>query len=98
MIKVIIGFKVKKNANIEPVLKKIRSNAVTYAGYVSAENLVKQEDDSIIIMITIWGRTSDFKVWHTSKLSQSLYKEIEPLLEEKPRINIYNIMPIGWFN
>ena len=89
MIKAVVGFKIKEKANIEPVLKKTRANAMTYAGYLRAENLVKQEGDSIIILTTMWDKDSNFKAWHESKLSQSLYNEIELLLEEKPRVNIY---------
>ena len=89
MIKAVVGFKIKENANIEPVLKKTRANAMTYAGYLRTEDSGKQGGDSIIILTTIWDKDSNFKAWHESKLSQSLYNEIEPLLEEKPRVNIY---------
>ncbi len=93
MIKVIVGFKKKKSANIEPVLMKLRSNAMTYPGLVSTESLVKQEDDSIVVFSNVWDNTNSWKKWYESKLSQSLFNEIEPLLEEKPRVNIYHIIP-----
>ena len=85
------SFKKKKDANIESILAKLRSNAMTYQGFVSNENLVKQEDESIVVMTSVWDRNIDWSAWFTSKLCANLIRELEPLLEEPPRVNIYSV-------
>ena len=47
MIKVVTGHKVKEGADIQPILLKLRSHAMQYPGYVSAENLLGEKDSSI---------------------------------------------------
>jgi hypothetical protein len=45
MIKGIIGYKVVSYKDVEPILMKLRSHAMQYPGFVSAENLVSDKDN-----------------------------------------------------
>jgi antibiotic biosynthesis monooxygenase (ABM) superfamily enzyme len=94
MIKVMVGYKLKRNADIEPVIPKLRTHAMTYPGFISAENLASEKDISIVVTISTWQRPDDWRVWESSKIRQAILREAEPLLEEEPRATIYRPMPI----
>ena len=97
MIKVIIGFKVKKGEDIQPVLFKLRSHAMTFAGYIGAENLVGETDRSVVAMIASWERIENWKEWEKSVIGRAAMREAAPALEEEPRITIFRPMPTsGW--
>ncbi|MFC1846848.1 antibiotic biosynthesis monooxygenase family protein [Chloroflexota bacterium] len=92
MIKVIEGYKLKVNADIQPVLMKLRSHAITYPGFISAENLVRTQDRSIIFVIYTWNRIEDWNLWDNTSVRKKILKEAEALLSEKPRVRIYGVM------
>jgi hypothetical protein len=56
MTKAIAGYKVYTGADIEPILLKLRSHAMTYPGFIGAENLQNAKDDFIVAMINTWDR------------------------------------------
>ena len=93
MVKVIIGFKLKSGASIQPMLLKLRSHAMTYPGFVAAENLVSDKDTSIAAVITTWEKIENWRLWEGSKISQEILREAEPLLVEELRVTIYRVMP-----
>jgi antibiotic biosynthesis monooxygenase (ABM) superfamily enzyme len=92
MIKVIAGHKVKKGADIQPILLKLRSHAMQYPGYVSAENLLGEGDNSIVVVISTWQRVDDWKLWEKSKIRAELYRQAEALLEEELKITVYRMV------
>ena len=97
MIKVIAGHKVKKDADIQPTLFKLRSHAMQYPGYVGAENLLGEGDTSIVVLVTTWERIDDWRVWGKSKIKEGIYRQAEALLEEEPKVTIYRVVPVqGW--
>jgi heme-degrading monooxygenase HmoA len=97
MIKVIIGYKLKKDTNMQPILLKLRSHAMTYPGFVGAENLLSEQDLSIVAMVTTWEKFEDWRSWDTSIAKQEILREAEAILEEEPRITIYRIIPtVRW--
>ena len=97
MIRVMIGYKVRNDADIEPILLKLRSYAMTYPGFVGAENLRNEKDWSIVAMIQTWDRMEDWLAWEPSTIRRSILNEAKPLLLEEPRITIYRILPAtGW--
>jgi len=93
LIKVIVGYKVKRITDIEPVLVKLRAHAMQYPGFVSSENLISEKDSSIIAMVSTWDTSEDFQVWEESKIRQELLQEANEVLEQEPRVTIYRIMP-----
>jgi len=93
MIKVIVGYRVKKGADIKPLLLKLRMDAMQYPGFVGAENLMNRRDSSIILVISTWDRAENWIAWEKSKVGAELLKEIEPLVEDQTRVAIYDIIP-----
>ena len=93
MIKVISGYKLKKGADILPILLKLRSQALTYPGFVGAENLVNDKDNSIVAIITTWEKVEDWRSWEASTARQEILREAEAILEEELRVTIYKIIP-----
>ena len=93
MIKGIIGYKVKNYKDLEPILLKLRSHAMQYPGFVSAENLVSDVDSSIVIVISTWVSIENWRSWVQSRITQDLLRQAEALLKEKSRITAYRIMP-----
>ncbi len=96
MIKVIVGHKLKPSANIQPIFLKLRSNAMQYPGFISAENLIGEEDASLAIFISTWNAFQNWRAWKISKIRTELYREAEELLVEEPKVTIYTIMPTQW--
>jgi len=97
MIKVIIGYKLKNGADIQPMLLKIRSHAMTYPGFVGAENLLSEQDNSIVATVSTWEGVENWSLWEDSKISQEIFRETRPLLVEEPKITIYKIIPtVRW--
>ncbi len=96
MIKVIVGYKVKPGANIQPIFLKLRSNAMQYPGFVGAENLVGEKDASLVVSISTWNDVQNWIAWEKSRIRAELYHEAEALLTEKPQVTIYWIAPTHW--
>ncbi|MFO7773000.1 MAG: antibiotic biosynthesis monooxygenase [Dehalococcoidia bacterium] len=93
MIKGIIGYKVKNYKDLEPILLKLRSHAMQYPGFVSAENLVSDVDSSVVIVISTWVTIEDWRSWVKSRITQDLLRQADAVLKEKSRITAYRIMP-----
>jgi antibiotic biosynthesis monooxygenase (ABM) superfamily enzyme len=93
MIKVIVGYRVKAGKDIKPVLLKLRMNAMQYPGFVGAENLTHRRDPTVIVAISTWEGPENWIAWEKSKVREELVKEIEPLVEDRTRVEIYDIIP-----
>jgi antibiotic biosynthesis monooxygenase (ABM) superfamily enzyme len=97
MIKVIVGYRLKIGMDIQPVLIKLRSYAMTFSGFVSAENLVNAEDNTIFALVYTWENIENWKTWENTKIRKQILQEAEKLLREQPRVTIYNVVPTtGW--
>jgi heme-degrading monooxygenase HmoA len=93
MIKVITGYKMKEGADVLPMLIKLRSHAMTYAGYVGAENLMNNHDVSIVAIITTWEGAEYFRDWENSRARRAIIDEYQDSLAEEPKVTIYRIIP-----
>ncbi|MFQ6122322.1 MAG: antibiotic biosynthesis monooxygenase family protein [Dehalococcoidales bacterium] len=91
MVRVIIERRVKKGENVWSLLRELRTAAVQQPGYITGETLVSAEDKSVIVVISTWRNFEDWKAWETSEARTRLYRQIEPLLVEKPRVRIFEI-------
>ena len=94
MIRVIIERHLKegKRAELIPLLMKLRAAALHQPGYVTGETLVSTEDASVVTVLSTWGNLDDWKAWEKSEERVKLYWQIEPLLQEKARVSLYQIM------
>jgi len=97
MVKGIIGFKVLSYKEIEPILAKLRSHAMQYPGYVGAENLVSEEDFSVVIMISTWEAIEHWKSWAESRTTRALLKQAKEVAVGSARLTTYRTLPtVEW--
>ena len=98
MIKVITGYKINEGANFDPVLRKLRSQAMQFPGFIGAENMVSDKDYHIVVLVSSWDKVEDWRQWQNSKIRQDIISQAVPLLAEEPEIKTYSIVPtIRWF-
>ena len=93
MIKGIIGYKVLSYKDVEPILMQLRSHAMQYPGFLSAENLVSQEDLSVVVMLSTWETIENWRMWVESKRTRDLLKQAKAIVLEAARITTYRTMP-----
>lgn len=93
MIRVIIERRLKSDRKKEliPLLNKLRAEAVHRPGYVSAETLSSVHDASIMVVLSAWRNLTDWQMWEESKERTELYRQIEPLLVEQPKVSIFRV-------
>jgi antibiotic biosynthesis monooxygenase (ABM) superfamily enzyme len=97
MIKVIEGLKLKPGTNIQPILLKLRTQAMTYPGFIGADNLISEKDNSIVAMISTWEKPEYWYAWESSKIRQEILREAKALLLEEPRVMVYKLIPtVAW--
>jgi antibiotic biosynthesis monooxygenase (ABM) superfamily enzyme len=93
MIKVIEGYELKKGADIQPLFLKLRSYAVTFPGFISAEHIRSMKDSPITALLYNREGLGDWDAWESSKLRQQMLREAETLLVSEPRITICEVIP-----
>jgi heme-degrading monooxygenase HmoA len=97
MIKGIIGYKVLRYKDVEPILMQLRSHAMQYPGFVSAENLVSEEDFSVVVMQSTWETVENWRAWVESKVTQDLLQQAKAVVMQTARITTYRTMPtVEW--
>jgi antibiotic biosynthesis monooxygenase (ABM) superfamily enzyme len=97
MIKGIIGYKVLGYASVEPILMQLRSYAMQYPGFVDAEFLVSEGDQSVGVMISTWDTMENWRTWAGSKGTLALLQRAKTAVTGTPRITAYKIMPtVEW--
>ena len=97
MIKGIIGYKVLSYKDVEPILMQLRSHAMQYPGFVSAENLVSEEDSSVVIIISTWETIENWRTWVRSRRTQDLLQQAQAVVAEAARVTAYRTMPtVEW--
>ena len=98
MIKGILGCKVRPDKDIQPTLLKLRSHALQYPGLKSVENLVNEENVSVVAMVSTWEKLEDWRSWEESMITQELLRQAETLLVEEPRVTTYRMVaPEVWW-
>jgi heme-degrading monooxygenase HmoA len=91
MIKGIVGCRVKKDTDLEPILLKLKSHATQYQGFKAMENLISEENASVVAMVSTWDCLEDWKSWAQSTITQELLREAQALLTEEPRVTTYRM-------
>jgi heme-degrading monooxygenase HmoA len=93
MIKVIEGYELRKGADIQPLFLKLRSYAMTFPGFISAEHIRSVKDTPISALLYNWKGREDWEAWESSKLRRQMLQEAETFLASEPRITIYEVVP-----
>jgi heme-degrading monooxygenase HmoA len=97
MIKGIIGYKVLDYRSVEPILMQLRSFAMQYPGFVDAEFLVSEEDQSVGVMISTWETMENWRTWVGSKGTLALLQRARTAVTGTPRITAYRTIPtVEW--
>ena len=97
MIKGIIGYKVLDYKDIEPILMQLRSSAMQYPGFITAEFLVSEDDRSVGVMISTWEAMENWSKWVGSKGTEALLQRARTAVTGTPRITAYRTMPtVEW--
>lgn len=78
--------------DLMPLLRELRAVAMHQSGYVTGETLASTGDPSIISVLSTWRSLEDWEAWEKSEQRIKLYKQIEPLLVEKPKVSIYQVV------
>lgn len=98
MIKVIVGYRLKEGADFDHILRKLRSQAMQFPGFIGAENLLSDKDYHILALVSTWDKIEDWRQWEKSKIRQDILGQAVPLLAEEPRVTTYTIIPtVRWF-
>jgi heme-degrading monooxygenase HmoA len=94
MVRVVIRRQLKegKKGEILPLLRALRTAAMNYPGYIHGESLAGADDPSVITVLSTWQSLEEWKAWEKSGQRVRLYEQIEPLLVEKPSVNVYQVM------
>lgn len=96
-IKGIIGYKVLDYKNVESVLMQLRSYAMQHPGFITAEFMVSEGDESVGVMISTWETMEDWKKWVGSKGTEELLRRARTAVTGTPRITAYRTMPtVEW--
>ncbi len=97
MIKVIEGYELKKDTDIQPLFVKLRSYATTFPGFISAEYIKSVKGNPIAALLYNWEGLEHWEAWKSSKLRQQILQEEQALFVSNPRITIYEVIPTsGW--
>ncbi len=94
MIRILVERHLKegKRGGLMPLLRELRAAALHHPGYVTGETLASTEDPSIISVLSTWRSLEDWKAWEKTETRLKVYEKIEPLLVEKPKISVYQVM------
>jgi len=97
LIRGIIGYKAPDYKNVEPVLMQLRSYAMQCPGFISAEFLLSEGDESVGVMISTWETIEKWQTWVESKGTQALLRRAGTTPTGTPRITAYRTMPtVQW--
>ena len=94
MVRILIEWNLKagKRGEFIHLLKELRTAAIHQPGYVSGETLSSIEDASTVSVLSTWRSLEDWKAREESGPRIKLEEQIEPLLLEKPKVSIYQVM------
>lgn len=90
-IKVIILRKVpvEKEEALKPLLIRLRAMCMENKGYIGGETLMNSQDPTECLVISSWQDLESWNRWLNSEDRAALQKEIDELLGEPTRYQIY---------
>ena len=90
-VKVLIKRKVPKGKEAELVklITQLRSLATMQPGYISGETLRNMDDREEYLVISLWQSADDWKLWESSKERARIQAEIDAVLGENTRYEVY---------
>ena len=93
MIRVMIDRKVKAGEDLSGLLVELRVAVLAhYPGYISGETLINTQNRSNIVVLSTWRSFEDWEQWANSEARTNLYERVEPFLQDKPEIRIFELV------
>jgi heme-degrading monooxygenase HmoA len=92
MVRVIVERQLKQGKDIGRLLLKLHMIAVLQKGHISNETWINAQNDCDIAVFSTWRRLEDWKAWENSQERANIINEIQPLIAEEAKIQIYEIM------
>ena len=77
------------SAELSVLLNKLRALTMVQPGYVSGETLKRVDKTGECLVISTWVSTEHWREWANSHERYVIQKEIDQLLSEKTRYEIY---------
>lgn len=90
-VKVLITRRFKKGKAVDllKLMNQLRATAINQAGYITGETLMSQDDPQKMVVIAAWEDTKNWEHWKTDPVRKSYESQMEELLEEEPRYEVY---------
>ena len=90
-VKVIIKRIVPQNKveALKPLLQSLRNQAMQQPGYISGETFKRIDRPGESLVISTWQSMEDWGVWVISDERRSIQEQIDNLLGEKTKFEIY---------
>lgn len=92
MVKSIMGYKMSHRKNVEQILMQLKSCAMQYPGFVDAEFLVSEGDQSVGLMISTWETTQSWNTWVGSEGTEALFRQSRIAVMGAARLTPYRMM------
>ena len=92
-VKILIKRKIKggKMNEASKLLIKARYNAMGQQGYISSETLSGCDDQSNVLVVSMWQKIENWNQWKTSELRAENEAEFETLLDGPVEYETYNL-------
>ncbi len=90
-VKILIKRKVNEQTvdGLDYLLKKMRSQTLTQAGYISGETYKRFDEEGESMVISTWKTVDDWRRWFNSEERKEIQNQIDILLEEPTEYEIY---------
>lgn len=87
-VKILIERKIKpgKEKEFNDIVKKLRSQAMHTAGFISGETLRCVEDPSLHLVISTWKSIEDWKKWFESQERKESRSGLDAILEKPTKM------------
>lgn len=92
-VKIIIKRNLKevKKEEAFTLINRFRRDAMNQPGYISGETLVNHYNPRIIVVISTWQTIEDWIRWQESDQRQAYEDQLDAMLEEPTKFEIYDI-------
>ncbi|WP_305072962.1 antibiotic biosynthesis monooxygenase family protein [Propionivibrio sp.] len=90
-VKILIKRKVNEQTadGLDYLLKKMRSQTLNQAGYISGETYKRFDEEGENLVISTWQSVDDWRRWFNSEERKDIQNQIDILLEEPTEYEIY---------
>lgn len=93
MIKSIMGYKMLDHQDMGQILMQLKSCVMQHPGFVDAEFLVSEGDQSVGLMISTWESTENWKTWVGSNGTEALLRKARIAVMGAARLTAYRMVP-----